>query len=1066
MAQQVVESLLKKLFPQEVRDGRTATDVWIEDVEYHHDFDTGWHGLQPKNQRELFDLFWAVETRNEAMQALERHPELKAWYQRRAASETSSEGACPPTGEPPPVAKSREPALCQVKLQLLHFDQMSYDYFTSENARQDCAVIVVAGKKLLEGRKHTCSEGVEQYPLIESTAKRDSRGPFHFDPQMGLMELVAVREDGASCFPPEWTATVAQQSLHHVPPSAPQHEGLQQMVTIEEWLPKVYQKAKRPGAASILQSLKKEGLHSLERLMELPEKYFDALHGIPRDDMQFLAEQRELWQRPTTKSSFCSQEQHTVEQGAKLHQVRRYFYHLADQPRALSSLDAQVVRQAMELLKKGYKNTKVVHQLQREFLRPFYLRDGTNLPRGLLLWGPPGTGKTKLIEAITAWCGLKAVEPILMGSELNKSLVGQSEQLIKDLCRRALYMPHLPCVLVLDEVDSAMPKRNENGGGNQHGADKVSTFLGLISGGIDVPNLALIGTTNLPESIDEAIRRRMPIKVYVDIPDYMNRRALLVQELRDKEWPSLVQRDPSGRMMEPRDFFSEGLIDEATRLTMNFSGAAVKELCQLLRDEWQEYYQGHSLDFDAVEFCKPEGEVKKSGQYKALLRWLDSVSETFKLKIGSMTMAQMLNVKVQLTTHDHRTAMYRHELITRATGKMIIRPSQGLTFQVETYVKAGAESDDDEAGLGTSTAAELIYDLTTVDFFMRPHCKDCGKYALQYCKEKTQDGNRFHFHHAGGLKFNLKGLFERLTDPSLEELYQKEYREESGQVLYNRVEITVDHILREVSELVRIRMLNRIIYAGLSKYLMNELVTDEKAILEKFLSDVKQAQAPMSRAFLVIDLDSLVGMNYSESQGSMSSQSNSVRSSLLLDAAVEAFMGFRSSFEVGAAEIRPSNPDINKEEQWCLMIIRDENLMWRVREKTQWELSAWEKEEQKARELEMEVVKCLRCGEEYREADQKDPPGKCSYHPFPLVHVVWDKKGHDLDCSVTNVEVGEALRILQLCKESQTSEEVYYQCSKQGPEAKGCRAIRHCSQAAFKGKETAEEPRFVPLSEP
>ena len=156
----------------------------------------------------------------------------------------------------------------------------------------------------------------------------------------------------------------------------------------------------------------------------------------------------------------------------------------------------------------------------------------------MLLYGPPGTGKTLLVKLIAEHTGLECVTDSLMGGgDFNKSLKGEGEKLIKEVCQRGNLVPWLCCFLGVDEIDAAVPARSEGGGSGGDGGDvgKVCAFLNMFGGGQDVPNLLLIGATNRREAIDEAVRRRLEVSLFVGYLSQTSRMALIQSKLFEGE---------------------------------------------------------------------------------------------------------------------------------------------------------------------------------------------------------------------------------------------------------------------------------------------------------------------------------------------------------------------------------------------------------------------------------------------------------------------------------------------------------------------------------------------------
>jgi SpoVK/Ycf46/Vps4 family AAA+-type ATPase len=153
-----------------------------------------------------------------------------------------------------------------------------------------------------------------------------------------------------------------------------------------------------------------------------------------------------------------------------------------------------------------------------------FARLGVSPPRGVLLYGPPGCGKTYLVKAI-AGTG-KANVLSVKGAELLSKWVGDSERAVRELFRRA--REAAPTLVFLDEVDALAPPRGNGTDGGT--ADRVvAALLTELDGVEDLRNVVVIGATNRPDLIDPALLRpgRLERLVYVPPPDADARTAIL-----------------------------------------------------------------------------------------------------------------------------------------------------------------------------------------------------------------------------------------------------------------------------------------------------------------------------------------------------------------------------------------------------------------------------------------------------------------------------------------------------------------------------------------------------------
>lgn len=1030
---------------------RGTPDGCFEDLKADGFFD----GRFAPSARSLFELLWASETMDDALARMRHHPEFQSWLlPTTGASSDGAPSARVPTGTPSAAAPtlSATPVIvvpCRVCIKILHYEEHSLRHFT-DNA-VDVALVVDTVRRRLRGPQFSHIEAVEFLP-IEVRRGCDKRGPYCFDPLRGILQVAVVR-DGGGKFQGSWEAELPGDTVVEQVDRIGQRETLPQGDHGDEgctrWIQAVCGQERRP-AERILQALKAHNIFTMRQLLNIPTERLTSMQDLPKGDLDFILAQRKLQLAPqpeqVQRGGYQDAEHRDIAVRARLHQVRRYFYFQCGRHLELDHLDEDTVKRGMERLQRTYKNEAVVRQLLTEFLSPFYA-GMDKVPRGLLLYGPPGTGKTVLVRAVSELCGLFLVEPMMMGAELNKSYVGESEELIRQLFHRAREVPHLPCIVALDEIDSAVPKRDESGGGNQHGADKVSTMLGLIDGGDDVSNLALVGASNRREAIDTAIHRRMPVQIYVGFPDEASRRELLGLHLL-REAPEHLRRHVSGRV-DPAHFF-EHILDLATELTMNFSGAAVRELCDRLMGQWARYYRRPDAlvdEYQGWRFQTPETvaavPLLKSGQYAALMACLASVSNSYNLKVGALTIPELLSTDRALATDEHRFRLWSGPHIPKATGLMIINPTEGLTFQVETYTQRGGPGPIP----GLSSCPE------TVDFFLRPRCTRCGQYAVRICKIEADDA--YHCH-VGGERL-ADGEFHLLEDEevqsseefSLLQTQRKEmFSEDCKTIVHGEVAISNDHILREAAAFAKRRGLTRVIYADMSTYLLSGAAANEGKLLEEFVVDVKQVLAPGSRALLVLDLDSLAGVHFSQSEGSMSSQSHSLGNRQLFEAAVGAFSSCRAGFVAGSEHVRPAEPRMGEGERWCLAIIRSPFLLSLFRDRTQWPLSRRERVRQRQEEEERREVRCARCGVFFRECDNKGLPGGCSYHPSAIFH--YRSRSNEPEIIEQVVKLDRAMRLHRELSQSQADgrhERVHFGCCGKPPEpGGGCRPTRHCTK--------------------
>jgi transitional endoplasmic reticulum ATPase len=136
-------------------------------------------------------------------------------------------------------------------------------------------------------------------------------------------------------------------------------------------------------------------------------------------------------------------------------------------------------------------------------------------PKGLLLHGPPGTGKTMIAKAVATNSDANFIS--IKGPELLSKWVGESEKGIREIFRKARQAS--PCVVFFDELDSVAPRRSSSGSGDSHVGDRlVSQLLTEMDGLQDLKGVVVIGATNRPDIIDEALVRPGRFDRILEIP--------------------------------------------------------------------------------------------------------------------------------------------------------------------------------------------------------------------------------------------------------------------------------------------------------------------------------------------------------------------------------------------------------------------------------------------------------------------------------------------------------------------------------------------------------------------
>lgn len=179
--------------------------------------------------------------------------------------------------------------------------------------------------------------------------------------------------------------------------------------------------------------------------------------------------------------------------------------------------------------------------------------------RGLLLFGPPGNGKTMLAKAVASES--EATFFNVSAASLTSKWVGESEKLVRTLFMVA--KSRQPSVIFMDEIDSVMSTRhaNENEASRRLKSEFLVQFDGVTSNSTDL--VIVIGATNKPQELDDAVLRRLVKRIYIPLPDGNGRRLLLKHKLKGQSF-SLPSRD----------------LERLVTQTEGYSGSDLQALCE------------------------------------------------------------------------------------------------------------------------------------------------------------------------------------------------------------------------------------------------------------------------------------------------------------------------------------------------------------------------------------------------------------------------------------------------------------------------------------------------------
>uniref|UniRef100_A0A1A8SLY6 Outer mitochondrial transmembrane helix translocase n=1 Tax=Nothobranchius rachovii TaxID=451742 RepID=A0A1A8SLY6_9TELE len=207
---------------------------------------------------------------------------------------------------------------------------------------------------------------------------------------------------------------------------------------------------------------------------------------------------------------------------------------------------------------------EIIHELQDTVILPFqkrHLLPGSKLfqpPKGVLLFGPPGCGKTMIAKATAKASGCKFIN--LQASTLTDMWYGESQKLTAAVFSLAVKLQ--PCIIFIDEIESFL--RNRSSLDHEATAMMKAQFMSLWDG-LDTSSstqVMVMGATNRPQDVDPAILRRMPATFHVGLPSTKQREEILRLILAGENLSNAIN------------------LKEIAEKTEGYSGSDLRELCR------------------------------------------------------------------------------------------------------------------------------------------------------------------------------------------------------------------------------------------------------------------------------------------------------------------------------------------------------------------------------------------------------------------------------------------------------------------------------------------------------